>query len=66
MKRPEHLPGNKPSLEADTVRAARRLAREIRERGGVPHWKLLARQLGVASPDALRAAVRGEAYRWVS
>lgn len=65
MKRPEHMPGNKPSMTPDTVRAARRLVQELKAAGQVPRWKVLARQLGVKSGDALRAAIRGDSYRWV-
>lgn len=58
-------PGNKPSLAPETVRAVRRLYLELRASGRVPEWKVLAKQLGVRSPAALRSAARHRSYLWV-
>lgn len=59
------MPGNKPSLPAEIVREVRRIVSSIRADGRVPHWKRIAKQLGVRSPAVLRSIDRGDSYRWV-
>lgn len=65
-ERPKGMRGNKPSLTADIVREVRRIVSDIRAAGRVPHWKKIARQLGVRSPSVLRSIDRGDSYRWVT
>jgi hypothetical protein len=57
--------GRKPSIDEAKVREARRIYAAIRSEGRPVRWKILARQLGVRSCQALRYATTGRTYGWV-